>query len=363
MISSEARRKCLRQYLEKNPLNLEVGAELSQVGPLTQKCHALMITHGEGYVRKRVQQALKQLTTWAASVGVFPYDPLATWKRFPRTQPARKKRAWQPDEMQSFFDAADELDRIHNRRYPSRIIFSGLLITGNRPRAVLNAKVGDLDTTRIVLPPGSGKKRNGIATIPPAFRAQMLTYLEMRGGPGAEERLFVTPTGKPIDLRNIQELYRQIATFAAVCRHWPDKDLTNVSVEPVEVAAAIRLETVRIDGMPPRSPEKIAKREAKIEAISRIAASIRPDVERFLKDRPLYSLRMTHRMWASRFVNGDCYRLQCGWSSKDIADKNYFDPRLVDPAQSSKAVWDVLTGARTLFTENKITILPLTAGA
>ncbi|MEI6232059.1 MAG: hypothetical protein WCT04_03345, partial [Planctomycetota bacterium] len=357
MISSDARRKCLRQYLDANPLELEVGAELSQMGTLTQKCHALMKTHGEGYVRKRVQQTLKQMTTWAASVGIFPYDPLATWKKFPRTVEAPKKRAWQPDELRSFLDAADELDQIHNRRFPSRIIFIGLLITGNRPGVVLRAKIADLDTNRLVLPSGSGKKRNGMATIPVEFRNQLSEYLQLRDKPDSKETLFVTSTGKGIDLRNIQDLYEQINTYTGVLRHWPEKDFANLAVEPVEVAAAIRLGRVKIDGAPPRSLEKIAKKNARIEAIQRLAEMLRPDVERFTKGRPLYSLRMTHRMWASRFVNGDCFRLQCGWSSKEIADKNYFDPRLVDPWQSSKAVWEVLKGSKSLIAENKPTAM------
>jgi len=60
----------------------------------------------------------------------------------------------------------------------------------------------------------------------------------------------------------------------------------------------------------------------------------------------MYALRKTHISWARRLVNADSVKLQVGHAPQDIEERHYLD--LVDAKKSSQAVWDVLTGSRTL---------------
>jgi hypothetical protein len=135
-ITSSVRRERLRQVLELNLAKLQHGVDFTHKGRLTSACQALRLERGDEYVRAYIQQPLKQVSAWASSVNLFPYDPLARWKRLPRSVEAKRKSAWMPDEMRAFFAAADELDGLLARPFPTGIIFKTLLITGNRPGGV-----------------------------------------------------------------------------------------------------------------------------------------------------------------------------------------------------------------------------------
>lgn len=80
-ISTDRRRKQLQQILERNELGAQCGADLAQSGRLTVAARALATKKGTHYARFSVQSAYKQLSRWAASVQLLPYDPLAAWKR------------------------------------------------------------------------------------------------------------------------------------------------------------------------------------------------------------------------------------------------------------------------------------------
>ena len=76
----------------------------------------------------------------------------------------------------------------------------------------------------------------------------------------------------------------------------------------------------------------------------------------------MYALRSTHVSWARRLTNPDSVKLQVGHSPQDIEERHYLD--LVDARESSRAVWDVLTRARTLDGKSRKAIpLALAAGA
>ena len=65
----------------------------------------------------------------------------------------------------------------------------------------------------------------------------------------------------------------------------------------------------------------------------------------------LYALRKTHISWARRLrVNPDSVKVQVGHGPRDIEERHYLD--LVDAQASSQAVWDLLTGERTLDARN-----------
>ena len=342
-ISSKTRKGRLKKDLERNLIGLKTGAELSQRGKLTALCLRLKDEHGSAeFVRKCVQQPLKQLSNWAASVDLFGHDPLSCWKKIPRTKGPKEKRAWKPDEFRLFLDAAKELDNFWARRHSTTMIFKTLLITGNRPSAVFNATVGDLEKTRIRLSPGNGKKRNGECTIPPEFHKELAFYLLQRRRPSAAEPLLVSPNGSKLNIRNLHDIYMDAAVLSAV-RIFSEGQRADVN--PLDIAYAIRKKKVSFAGPPPTTPETIANQQTKRGAIEKIVREIGSTVENFVSDRPLYSLRKTHRMWATNVLGdkSDCVRLQCGWSATDPFGKNYFDGRLVEAGKSSKAVWDVLT--------------------
>ena len=60
----------------------------------------------------------------------------------------------------------------------------------------------------------------------------------------------------------------------------------------------------------------------------------------------MYCLRKTHISWARRLVSPDAVRLQVGHAGRDVEERHYLD--LVGPGVSFQAVWDILTGNRTL---------------
>lgn len=233
-ISTDSRREALKRHLDRNLLGIEVGADFSQKGKLAAASVKLAKQDGDVFVIKWVQQTLKQVSAWAASAGIFPYDPLASWKLLRRSSEAAKKRMYFPDEMRDIVAASDELDGYLARPFPFGILIVALLVTGNRPGAVFRARIGDFTGDRIILPPGIGKKRNGKATVTPELATEVRRYLALRGNPGPDQPLFVTHRGQPIDKRNIQDDFRLAATLAFVQRNWPVGAPS--IVKPMEVA-------------------------------------------------------------------------------------------------------------------------------
>src|SRR5579862_3054694 len=364
-IPSDVRRDQLKLDLGRNLLNLHVLAELGNIGTLTTKCHRLLDNHKDIYVIKNVQQPLKQLAAWCASVGLLPYNPLAAWKKLRRSSEEKRPRAFLPGEIRAILEAADELDQLLNRPFPLAIIFKTLLVTGNRPTAIFNAKIADLHSGRIHLSPGVGTKRNGVATIPAEFEAELRSYLTLRKT-SPEDPLLLSPMGMAVSTDNINDDFKRATILAFVKLLWPVNDPATAAVEPVEVAT--RIVTGRrsgFDGAPPRDPIKIANREKKTAALEELAEKLVPEVDRRLIGRPMYALRATHISWARNLpVNNDSIKAQVGHAPRDIEEKHYLDPHLIDPNESSQAVWDILTGARELKGRRKEAVpMRLAAGA
>ncbi len=74
-------------------------------------------------------------------------------------------------------------------------------------------------------------------------------------------------------------------------------------------------------------------------------------LERWLIGRDKYCLRITHISWARRLVSPDSVREQVGHAGRDVEERHYLD--LVDPHESSEAVWEVLTEKRTLMRKRR----------
>ena len=78
----------------------------------------------------------------------------------------------------------------------------------------------------------------------------------------------------------------------------------------------------------------------------------------------MYALRHPHISWArAAGVNVDSIKAQVGHRGGDIEELHYLDARIVDPAASAQAVYEILTGTRELAGAERLEALPLAAGA
>ncbi len=345
---STTRQSRLKRVFEANVLGVKVGAELANKGPLTEKCKALMAKRGDVFVIKCVQQPLKQLTAWAASDGIFPYDPLASWKKFKRTSHAKEPRAFTPEDVRAILDATAEIDAAEYRSFSSALIFKTVLIAGNRPGAVFAATVGDLEENRIRLSPGCGKKFNGCAMMPAAFVTELRESISQRGKVSDDDSLLVMPSGCKVDGRNIRDTFTRAAILACVKMNWPTDVVDDVTAR--DVALAIDVGKVGgFDGVPPKDEAKKEARLRKAAAIDALVRKLKPVVTAFLKDRLIRELRHTHITWARALgINNDFVDAQVGHRGGSVQNRHYKDQRFQDAMQSAQAVWDVLTGARSL---------------
>jgi len=348
-ITTEQRKQDLARVLNQNPLGLQVLADLNELGTLTAKCKKLVQDRGDGYTIRYVQKPLKQLSAWAASIGLLPHNPLGAWKLLPRTSQERHRRAFMPDEVRAILAAADEWDNIFGRTCPTSMVFKMLLVTGNRPRAILSATVADFDTDkqRIILPTANGKKRNGMAYLPPAFVSEMQRYLGRRGNLKPDDSLLASSEGSSGDRRNMSREFQRAMALAGVRKCWPTSDALALEADPLSVASLLFSGQQRgFDGAPPKDPKKLARRARHVQVTEALAARISAEVARFCERRDMYALRKTHISWARRLVNADSVKSQVGHAPQDIEERHYLD--LVDARESALAVWDVLTGARSL---------------
>ena len=366
-ISSEARRTVLKKHLEKNYLDLKIAADLANVGKLTAACRTEALKHGRNgdeFCRRYVQGTLKQLTAWAASNSLLPYDPLAAWKKLPRSSQPKRRRAFLPAEMRAIVDAAAVIDALFGRGgHSSAMIIKTLLVTGNRPGAIFDAKVSDFTGMRIDLPAARGCKRNGVAMVPEEFARELQEYIQSRKAKPSDP-LLVSPKGEPIDSRNIQRCVRRAMVLGCVALAWPAADPAAADVDPMAVADAIFNGKPRgFAGAPPTDDAKKRRREEAVAKINVMVERLKPKVDQILKDKDLYALRATHISWARQLVNADCVKLQVGHAPRDMAEAHYTDLGLLDPSASAAAVWNVLLGRQRLRIESQPAVLAMAAGA
>jgi len=345
-IASDKRRAALRYSLEKNFLGVKVGSELGDIGKLTSRCRRLLATTKDVFIRKHIQQPTKQLSRWAASVGLLPYDPLSLWKLIPRTSRARTRRAFTPNEIRAIFSAADDIDDFLGRSSSARLVLTTVLLTGNRPSAIYAANVEDIKEDRLALPPGHGCKKNGAATLPVEFIAQLESDIARRKAKRADP-LLLSPKGHRVDLLNMNDDFKRYMALAFVKLEWPKGEQVTETIDPMDVEYFLSFAKHRgVDGVPSRDPEKIKQRAEYQQRVTALANKISESVRARLKGTDLYCLRKTHISWARRLVNPDSVKAQVGHSPRGIEEIHYLD--LVNPGESSQAVWDVLQQKRSL---------------
>ena len=339
---SDERRANLKRWLDENEFNIHIARDLLKLGPLNKAAKDLADKLGANYVRKCAQGALKQMTRWLAEHQILETDPLAYWKRV-KAPPAKKPKAFTPEEVRAILDAADELAQIGAERGSLRQAWVTLLVSGNRPGAVFKATVKDLvgykDAYRIELPPGEGKKRNGLAALPHALGEELLASIEARKA-GADEPLLVSANGSAIDRNNAKRNFERCMALAFVRMLWPE-DAPD-GVEPYSVMTLLLTGRQRgFDGPAPKDPKKIKARALRVKLTADIEEEIREEWLALMEGRYMYRLRATHISWArGRNVNEDSVDLQVGHAPDTMAEKHYL--ALVDPSRSAAEVWAAL---------------------
>ena len=357
-ISSPERRALLRRVLELNELGLVVAADLNDAGRLSARCMRSMEGgRSPAYVVKTLQGALKQLSRWAFHVGVLPTDPLVRWDKLPGYVEGRNE-AYRAEEVRAILAAAKEWDGFLGRRHSTELVLRVLVAAGNRPGAVLAAKVGDLRDDRVKLPPGRGKKLNGACTLP----SELVAELRLRArGRGTGEPLLLSSEGnslcavvhakgrgawRKVDLSNVaKRAFQPAAVLASVREAWPHADPNARECEPIEVASAILRGHARgFDGAPPKDPVQVEARRRKLEVIEALAAKLKPYVDAKLKGRPFYAFcRHTHETLASGAgVHPHAIDAQIGHKGRGSGEAHYLTVAHLNPAESSRAVYDAI---------------------
>lgn len=358
-ISTVDQRERLEKYLTENPLGLKQVAELTNIGKLNALCAAYIAKEeravdgrGAHFVSKYVQSYLRQLTRWAASIQAIPYDPLQAWRKIAFGQHARR-RAFEPHELRGILAAAQDLDTLWGHRNKSAIVFTTLLLAGNRPSAILAADVRQFNGLRIELPEGTGNKRNGRAQLPEPFAVMLASYCH---GQDKNSPLLRSHHGERCDRHNIGKWFRRCCILAFVRQLWPALFGRPEGVEgsdsALQYAVAFRLYAGKprgFDGPAPSTPRKLALREEKErlrKQVEDLALAMQPEIDQLLDRRDMYSLRSTFVSWARRRGFVDACKWQTGHAAEDTQERYYLD--LVDASPAVDAVWEILTGRRDL---------------
>ena len=226
---------------------------------------------------------------------------------------------------------------------------------------MLRATVANLENDRIKLPPGDGKKLNGTATLPPELVQELRIYTRKRN---TNDPLFVSADGEAIDPENLcKRDFRLAVTLAFVRQVWPNSDPVAQKADPLEVATAIHLgREHKFDGRVPTDPDKLSDRARRKDAIDALAEMLGPVVKAKLTGRDLYAfIRKTHISLArATGVNRDAVAVQVGHVGEGVEEKFYLDEKLFNPAESSNAVYNLITFRQSSQQSN---VIRLAAGA
>lgn len=178
-------------------LQLETCADLDDVAVIHARAMALVGPGRDRYrIRRTVQDPLRQFSRWlAGNHRVLRADPLASWEPIDVSRRTRsiERRAFHPDEVARALRASDWIDETQGREHRMRMLWVVLLVTAPRTSTLFSRRVSDYDSRarRIVLPPGRGKKRNGMAMLDEVTAGELEEYIgERRSGP-----LMLSPSG------------------------------------------------------------------------------------------------------------------------------------------------------------------------
>ena len=269
--------------------------------------------------------------------------------------------------------AADCLDEICCRNFPSRPVWSALLITGARITAFSRLDVNDLDRDknrpRVKLS-GNNKKLAGAGALDKTTFAETHEYVGNReSGP-----LFLSPNGLRLDRYSALDNWRAALSLAFVDLEWPDTCLRDIRLAYL-VSLALQTGKVRVAmGGPITGTHKpgVLKETERLSLENRVT-DLADQVRQKWQERmdgpygrvDVHALRMTHRTWALRqgvpeilvdrqigHTSTAAKALEAAWSS--IGRAHYTDFRMLtlDAGKSAEAVRATLDEAtRELQTE------------
>lgn len=146
----------------------------------------------------------------------------------------------------------------------------------------------------------AGLKRTGACRLPVPLVAELKFQA---GGRSPSDYLLLSPWGARLDVLNLaHRVFLPAATLAFVKLNWPHGAPEARLASPYEVASSLWLkEGFKFDGVPPRDPEKVKARAAKLAAIAELRRQLQPIVTSKLKNRPQYAfIRKTHKTLAAK---------------------------------------------------------------
>jgi hypothetical protein len=308
-------------------LGLRTPADLADVARLHDRVMALegtrvgRVTATKAYLRHSWQEPLKQFASWLADKNRYlERDPLACWKAIPKHGwGKRARKAVMPDEVARALVASDWLDSIHGRIFPSRIIWTVLLVSGARAGALVERDEKHFNRGDACLDMGEdvGNKRRGAATLDSGTAAELEGYIDHtrpiavaaqreraraagKAEPESCPALLVGPTGARLTLERLLDRYREAMGLGYVWHLWPE-------AEPWKIETAHLVNQALLHGKP--SADKggnpaVVRAETRRDrmALERsavvLAGEIRDAWEESMRGVDVHALRKTHRTWA-----------------------------------------------------------------
>jgi integrase len=306
---SDERRLRLRKELERafELVGLRRLADLENFMALEEKLLKLEAEDRGGFKRSTLarcfQEPLKQFSNYLASRRILPFDHLASWRPIKSEAASRQRRALHPDEVARALAASDYLDGRcgHRRQYPTRSIWTTLLISAPRISALTGLDVGDFDRGdgRLLFKGGNEIKAVGSGALDSRTAGELAQYL----GERAEGPLFLSPMGSRVDSQRSLDRWRAALSLAFVDMDWPadrprDEELMYL-VHLSLVAGRLRA-SLGGPGTGANRPgeEKLAARRSMAQAVAETRDELREGWERRMQGTDQHCLRKTHRTWA-----------------------------------------------------------------
>ncbi len=315
------------------------------------------------------QSTLKQLSAYLAGRREIPVNHLSAWPRLKNGKPSHRRRALTPEEIAWAFAASDRLDELCGRHFPTRPVWTALLITAPRVSALADLDVAHLDreNSRLLFK-GNGNKRAGAGALDETTLAETIEYLDTRiAGP-----IFLSPQGRRINRCRSLDQWRAAVSPAVVDLEWPDNEVHDIHTEYLVHYALLsgRVQTAMggpLSGAHQPGPFKRNARKKLRGRITKLADAIRPPWEKRMKGNgrmiDQHCLRMTHRTWSlaagvpeiliDRQLGhassaGDA-ALRAAWSAVGRAHYTDMNFLTLDARRSAEAVREMLDRAEEAF--------------
>lgn len=308
-------------------LGLRTPADLADVARLHDRVMAMegtkvgRVVATKAYLRHSWQEPLKQFSAWLADKNRYlERDPLACWKPIPKQGwGKRARKSVMPAEVARALVASDWLDTIHGRDYPTRIVWTVLLVSGARAGALVerDARHFDREDGRLDLGADVGNKRRGAATLDSRTADELADYLDRvrprvldaqrararkagRPEPEGCSALLVGPAGARLTLERMLDRWREAMGLGVVWTLWPKGEPWKVeTAHLVNQTLLVGRPSVDKGGNPDLVSDDTRRDRAALERLVLVlAAELRDAWEETMRGVDVHALRKTHRTWA-----------------------------------------------------------------